>query len=102
MTESCRHHDVEDKKQMCISKVLIFNHLEEKEMREILKQSQQMIFQKGEIIYHEADPLEYLYIVHRGRVKIYKLFESGKEQLLRILEPGEFLGRSEERRVGKE
>ena len=92
MTESCRHHDVEDKKQMCISKVPIFNHLEEKEMREILKQSQQMIFQKGEIIYHEADPLEYLYIVHRGRVKIYKLFESGKEQLLRILEPGEFLG----------
>src|SRR5690625_810708 len=92
MTESCRHHDVEDKKQMCISKVPIFNHLEEKEMREILKQSQQMIFEKGEIIYHEADPLEYLYIVHRGRVKIYKLFESGKEQLLRILEPGEFLG----------
>ena len=92
MTESCRHHDVEDKKQMYISKVPIFNHLEEKEMREILKQSQQMIFEKGEIIYHEADPLEYLYIVHRGRVKIYKLFESGKEQLLRILEPGEFLG----------
>ena len=92
MTESCRHHDVEDKKQMCISKVPIFNHLEEKEMREILKQSQQMIFEKGEIIYHEGDPLEYLYIVHRGRVKIYKLFESGKEQLLRILEPGEFLG----------
>src|SRR5699024_7666682 len=62
------------------------------EMREILKQSQQMIFEKGEIIYHEGDPLEYLYIVHRGRVKIYKLFESGKEQLLRILEPGECLG----------
>ena len=92
MTESCRHHGVEDQKQMCISKVPIFNHLEENEMREILKQSQQMIFQKGEIIYHEADPLEYLYIVHLGRVKIYKLFESGKEQLLRILEPGEFLG----------
>src|SRR5690625_7859447 len=51
-----------------------------------------MIFQKGVIIYHETDSLKYLYIVHLGRVKIYKLFESGKEQLLRILEPGEFLG----------
>lgn len=77
---------------MCIAKVPIFNHLEEEEMREILKKSQQMIYKKGEIIYHESDPLEYLYIVHRGRVKIYKLFESGKEQLLRILEPGEFMG----------
>lgn len=77
---------------MCISKVPIFNHLEEEEMREILKKSSQKVFQKGEIIYHEGDPLEYLYIVHVGRVKIYKLFESGKEQLLRILEPGEFLG----------
>ncbi|MBU5467231.1 Crp/Fnr family transcriptional regulator [Virgibacillus sp. MSJ-26] len=92
MAESCCHHNAKSKHQMCISKVPIFNHLEEEEMREILKKSSQKVFQKGEIIYHEGDPLEYLYIVHVGRVKIYKLFESGKEQLLRILEPGEFLG----------
>src|SRR5699024_8757260 len=72
--------------------VHIFNHLEPAEMREIMSKSRQMIFKKGEIIYHQGDPLEYLYIVHRGRVKIYQLFESGKEQLLRILEPGEFMG----------
>src|SRR5699024_15086 len=47
---------------------------------------------KGEIIYHQRDPLEYLYIFHRGWVKIYHLFECGKEQLLRILEPGGFMG----------
>ncbi|MFA1821392.1 Crp/Fnr family transcriptional regulator [Virgibacillus oceani] len=37
--------------------------------------------------------MEYLYIVHLGRVKNYQLFESGKEQLfLRIVEPGESMG----------
>lgn len=87
---SCEHSA--QMKKLCITKVPIFNHLTEEEMRKILSKSRQMIFNKGEIIYHEGDPLEYLYIVHIGRVKIYQLFESGKEQLLRILESGEFMG----------
>jgi len=32
------------------------------------------------------------YIVRHGRVKIYRLSESGKEQILRILNPGDFTG----------
>lgn len=92
MRHACGHHMSKKEREFCISKVPIFNHLESDEMLEILKKSSQMIFEKGEIIYNEGDPLEYLYIVHTGRVKIYQLFESGKEQLLRILESGEFMG----------
>lgn len=92
MSQSCHHQQHHSMKQMCISKVPIFNHLEHEEMLEVLKLSYQMKFKKGEFIYHEGDILEYLYIIHVGRVKIYHLFESGKEQLLRILEPGEFMG----------
>lgn len=91
MVSQC-NQDSNNMKQICISKVPIFNHLAHDEMLEILKKSRQMIFQKGELIYHDGDQLAYLYIVHVGRVKIYHLFESGKEQLLRILEPGEFMG----------
>src|SRR5690625_3569462 len=92
MGHDCGHHLGTKERELCISKVPIFNHLEPDEMLEILAKSSQMTFQKGEIIYHDGDPLEYLYIVHTGRVKIYQLFESGKEQLLRILESGEFMG----------
>lgn len=92
MANSCHTHMDTKTKKLCISKVPIFNHLEVSEMKEILKMSKQMSFAKGEIICHAGDPLEYLYIVHVGRVKIYQLFESGKEQLLRILEQGEFMG----------
>lgn len=91
MAKSCNHLN-QDMKKLCISKVPIFNHLESEEMVEILKLSRQMFFKKGDYIYHHGDKLEYLYIVHIGRVKIYNLFESGKEQLLRILEPGDFMG----------
>ena len=86
------HAQVIEMKNLCVSKVPIFNHLEPKEMKDISKMSRHKVFEKGEIIYHEGEPLDYLYIVHRGRVKIYKLCESSKEQLLRILEPGEFMG----------
>lgn len=92
MNESCQHNHEHDIKHMCISKVPIFNHLEHEEMLEVLKLSRQMKYKKGEHIYNDGDESEYLYIVHIGRVKIFNLFESGKEQLLRILNPGEFMG----------
>ncbi|PAV28744.1 Crp/Fnr family transcriptional regulator [Virgibacillus profundi] len=92
MTDSCSHGQVVDSKQLCVSKVPFFNHLDTEEMVKIANMSRHKDFKKGEIIFHDGDPLEYLYIVHQGRVKNYQLFESGKEQLLRILEPGEFTG----------
>lgn len=92
MNESCDHNKGIDSKHLCVSKVPFFNHLDADEMLKIASMSRHVDFKKGEIIYHEGDPLEYLYIVHQGRVKSYQLFESGKEQLLRILEPGEFMG----------
>lgn len=61
-------------------------------MLKIVDRSRHRHFKKGETIFGDGDPLDYLYIVHQGRVKIYQLFESGKEQLLRIVEPGEFMG----------
>src|SRR5690625_2243505 len=61
-------------------------------MLKIVDRSRHRHFKKGETIFGDGDPLEYLYIVHIGRVKIYQLFEDGKEQLLRILERGEFMG----------
>lgn len=78
--------------KLCVSKVPFFNHLDESEMYEIASISMHQQFAKGETIYEAGDPLDYLYIVHKGRVKVFQLFESGREQLLRLLQPGEFMG----------
>lgn len=90
--EQCQTCHGLETKQLCISKVPIFNHLSDIEMRQILQMSVSNSFKKGEIIYHPEDHSEQLYIIHRGKVKIYRLTESGKEQLLRILQPGDFMG----------
>lgn len=81
-----------DISRLCVAKVPFFNHLSYEEMMKITMKSTHKNFSKGEVILHDGDPLDHLYILHQGRVKIYQIFESGKEQLLRILEPGEFMG----------
>lgn len=76
----------------CVSLVPIFNHLEKEEMDEIMAMTHSVSYRKGENIYRAGDQSDSLYIVSKGRVKIYRLSESGKEQLLRILQPGDFTG----------
>ena len=77
---------------MCISIVPIFNHLNPDEMNEIVKTTNSVTHPRGDTIYHAGEKSDGLYIVHKGRVKIYRLSETGKEQLVRILDPGDFTG----------
>lgn len=91
--EHCGHGDgTEEMQKMCISIVPIFNHLDPSEMKEIVKHTNSVSHPRGHTIYHAGDRSDGLYIVHKGRVKIYRLSENGKEQLVRILEPGDFTG----------
>src|SRR5699024_1940658 len=76
----------------CVSLVPIFNHLESFQMDDIMTVVQHQTFKKGEMLYHAGEKADALYIVHQGLVKIYRLSESGKEQLVRILNSGDFTG----------
>jgi len=92
--EQCGHHadGTVEMQKMCISIVPIFNHLDTSEMSEIVKETNSVKHPRGHTIYHAGDTSDGLYIVHKGRVKIYRLSETGKEQLVRILGPGDFTG----------
>lgn len=76
----------------CVSMVPIFNHLEVQQMAEILEITHSVSFKKREILYQAGDQSDSLYIVNKGKVKNYRLTDSGKEQLVRILNPGDFTG----------
>lgn len=49
-------------------------------------------YKKGELIYMAGDKGEKLYVIHTGRVKINRFTKSGKEQVIRVLGTGEFMG----------
>jgi CRP/FNR family transcriptional regulator, anaerobic regulatory protein len=84
----CHHHS----HKSCVSLVPIFNHLEPEQMDEIMTAARSLSFKKGELVYQAGEQSDSLYIVNTGKIRIYRLSESGKEQLLRILNPGEFTG----------
>lgn len=92
--KDCGHlqPNVKEMQQLCVSLVPIFNHLRNEEMQEIVKATRSSKYVRGEEIYGFGDTSAHLFIVHRGRVKIFRLSESGKEQLIRVLEPGDFMG----------
>lgn len=77
---------------LCVSRVPIFNHLPVEELTIIAGKANMRSYERGQFIHRDGDPSDQLFILHRGAVKVYRLSEAGKEQLVRILRPGDFIG----------
>ena len=75
----------------CIERVPIFSALSQEEMTEVAAIIIRKEYKKGEMIHLSGDKGR-LYIIHTGKVKMYRLSEAGKELIIRILEPGDFMG----------
>ena len=87
MTCSCCNNE-----NNCIKLVPIFSNLTEEEMLEVRAITKDRVYEKGEMVYKAGDKGEKLYVIHTGKVKISRFTESGKEQVIRVLGPGEFMG----------
>ncbi len=49
-------------------------------------------YRRGEVIFHQGDPGDTLFVLEAGRVKVFTYAESGDETLLAIVGPGECFG----------
>ncbi|MDI9413685.1 MAG: Crp/Fnr family transcriptional regulator [Bacillota bacterium] len=85
---SCSHNQ----NSTCIRRVPIFHSLTGEEMCEVSQIMRQISVVKGEQIYAMDDEVQSLFVVNAGRVKIYRLSDTGKEQVLRVLGSGDFMG----------
>ncbi len=83
---ACEHE------KTCIERVPIFNNLDKSEMEEISSIISRKQFKKNEMIYMAGQTGGSLYVINDGKVKITRISSSGKEQVIRILEAGEFMG----------
>lgn len=70
----------------------LFNGLGEEESVVIGRLVIERNFKKGETIFFEGDAADGFYIVGSGKVKVFKMNESGKEHILHIFGPGEPVG----------
>lgn len=77
---------------VCASRVPIFQGLTPAELarfNEILTTKE---YADGTGIYTQGSPARILCIVNSGSVKLFKTSPDGREQILRILQPGDFFG----------
>ncbi len=93
----CSSHDHCDhgycnNENFCIDNIPIFTDLPFEIKESIMDSSNHKKYKKGEIIFTPGDYFDYLFVVNKGKVKISKTSAMGKEQILRILVPGDFMG----------
>jgi signal transduction histidine kinase len=70
----------------------LFEGLEPDLLKQIRRQVDVLQFKSGEVVFHEGDPGDSLYLVGEGSVKISKEDRAGREQVLDYIKPGNFFG----------
>jgi len=85
---NCSHHE----QRSCIHQVPIFEQLTEEDAAALSSAVQSKPYRKGELIFREGERSDQLFIVNEGIIKLSKLSEEGKEQIIRFLFPGDFFG----------
>jgi CRP/FNR family transcriptional regulator len=54
--------------------------------------SDSLTYPAAQTIYHAATPAAYFYVVREGHIKLFKTTSNGKEQIVKIVRPGEIFG----------
>lgn len=76
----------------CVSGVPIFQQLAHNQMISVAEVTRAIHAQKGQIVFRPDAVSQTLYIVNTGQVRLYHLADDGKERVLRVLNPGDFIG----------
>lgn len=74
------------------NKSSLFHFCDLEEIGNINSSKSNYPFRKGQIIFQEGNRPLGLYCVYKGKIKVYKYANDGKEQLIRVAKAGDFLG----------
>lgn len=75
----------------CFYRTLLYGNLNQEEYELVNAARTEYIFRRGEVLYHEGDPINSFMYVREGLVKLYKTNAYGKDQILSINKPGDFI-----------
>jgi len=75
-----------------LKKVPIFSNLGDEELEKIRKLCVTKHYGKDQLILIEQDIGNSMFLIQKGRVKVFRMTEDGREVILTILEDGDFFG----------
>nr|WP_035276024.1 Crp/Fnr family transcriptional regulator [Desulfogranum japonicum] len=80
------------KKEEFLAQSFLFQGLEKEQLQLVAGIAVTKRYGRGQTIFLEGDPGIGFYMVASGKVKIYKMSQDGKEQILHVFGPGEPFG----------
>lgn len=91
MSDGDLHHGEHD---LCVSKVPLFAGLSHEDQVAVASLARPTRVEGDESVYQAGSDSSQLMVVHSGAVKITRIDRDGREQILRVLGPGDFMGES--------
>ena len=76
----------------CVARVPVFAALTAEDQRQVATLARSAHLARGDVASSPDDDAARLLVVHSGRLSVIRVSPSGAEQLVRVLEPGEFTG----------
>ncbi|MEI2766442.1 MAG: Crp/Fnr family transcriptional regulator [Dermatophilaceae bacterium] len=70
----------------------LFAALDNEAAQVLLHEMSSSRLERGDILFHEGDPGDTLYVIGEGKVKLGRTSSDGRENLIAILGPGEMFG----------
>src|SRR5690606_7047745 len=81
-----------DKIRNLLSRVPLFDQLDEHELTQIATGTVEQHVRRGEAIFHRGEPCNGFHIIVYGQVKLIAVSPTGTEKVVRLLAPGESFG----------
>src|SRR5262245_987350 len=82
---------MEDRKEVLRS-IPLFQALSDRDLSEIAELLIERRFKARATVFEEGTVGEYMYVIREGQVKVSKMSDDGREKVLEILGPGDFVG----------
>lgn len=76
----------------CVSRVPIFGRLDAAQQAAVAGFARPVHVARGDLLHAAGDELGRLFVVHSGRVKLVHVWPDGREHLIRVVEPGDYVG----------
>jgi len=75
-----------------ISRIPFFSTLKPEEIEQVEQLFRKKNYSKEQVVLYEEDTSNYMYLIYSGKVRVVKMNEEGKEQIITIHKRNEFFG----------
>lgn len=75
-----------------ISSIPFFSSLDPDEVEQVERLFRKKHYEKEQIVLYEEDTSNYMYLIYSGKVRVVKMNEDGKEQIITIHKKNDFFG----------